>query len=130
MKKFYMIPLLILLILMSIWHYDRPYQIKNAFKDILVTAPSQKVDVGKYGPGLKRLMDLHIQKGYDKPRLSILGDYKNDETIVCITAMKYSDQENTHGNAIASDSTYFRCQFYKVPILNIDILKRVIPEDR
>ncbi len=128
MKSRNIVIALLIVILIIISNVDRRFQINKEFQSMLTRTIDASVNSKLYGPGLERLLNLYQNESYNEPQLSIVGDYKK-ETIISITVMKYDNTGEAYGNVTSSDSTYFRCVFYSIPILNIDFLRRVIPED-
>ncbi len=118
---------LLLIILIVVSNFDKTYQINEAFQSMLIGTEDEEILSKLDGSGLERLLKLYREENYNKPQLSIVRNNK-EEAIVCITVIKYGNNDQAYGNVIASDSTYFRFVFERIPILNIDILERVIPE--
>tara|TARA_Y100001933_G_scaffold260231_2_gene311862 strand:- start:34 stop:321 length:288 start_codon:yes stop_codon:yes gene_type:complete len=83
----------------------------------------------QYGPGLKELVDLHTQEGYSRPYLSSYVNIYGNQVVACVSVEKYVEEGETSKQMIAKESTYFRVQFQRLPLVNIDLLKRVIPEN-
>lgn len=102
--------------------YDVHFQIHGEFNKMLKQSEQELSD--RYGSNIAALFNSYHNEGFDKPIISFMKFEKNIY-MVALTTYKYSDEKDSIGSVLDSQSASLYFEFDKVPLLSFDKLKEI-----
>ncbi len=102
--------------------YDVHFQIHGEFNKMLKQSEQELSD--RYGSDLAALFSSYHNEGFEKPEISFIK-FKKNIYMVNLTAYKYSDEKDSIGSVLDSQSSSLYFEFDKVPLLSFDKLKEI-----
>jgi len=101
---------------------DVHFQIHGEFNKMLKQSEQELSD--RYGSDVAALFSSYHNEGFEKPEISYFKFEKNIY-MVDLTAYKYSDEKDSIGSVLDSQSTSLYFEFDKVHLLSFDKLKEI-----
>ena len=102
--------------------YDVHFQIHGEFNKMLKQSEQELSD--QYGSDVEALFVSYHNEGFEKPNISYMKFEKNIY-MVYLTTYKYSDEKDSIGTVLDSQSAILYLEFDKVPLLYFDKLKEI-----
>lgn len=102
--------------------YDVQFQIHGEFNKMLKQSEQELSD--RYGSDVAALFSSYHNEGFDKPIISYM-DFEKNIYMVDLTTYKYSDEKDSIGTVLDSQSAILYFEFNKVPLLSFDKLKEI-----